>query len=198
MRVLNVGGCSKHIAIPAHFDGWEHQLLDIVPGPDVDVVCDACEIKERLAEKGYDAVYCSHNLEHYYRHDIPKVLAGFLYALEDDGFLQVRVPDMGAVFKALADGRAIDEPLYQSDAGPITALDMIYGLGWQIEQSGCDFMCHKAGFTADLLGNTLFAAGFNQVFIGANGLELNAFAFKTKPTAYQVETLKLKNEKAPS
>ena len=48
-----------------------------------------------------------------------------------------------------------------------------------------------------LLGRTLFEAGFEHVFIGANGLELNAFAFKNKPTAYQVETLKLKNERSP-
>ena len=28
-RVLNVGGHSKAIALPAHYEGWEHHLLDI-------------------------------------------------------------------------------------------------------------------------------------------------------------------------
>lgn len=192
MRFLNVGGCNKQIAVPAHFDGWEHQLLDIVAGPDVDVVCDAREIKERLAEKGYDAIYCSHNLEHFHRHDIPKVLQGFHYALEDDGFLHVRVPDMGAVFKAMAEGTAIDAPLYQSAVGPISALDMIYGHGGMIKESGQDFMSHKMGFTAELLVNTLYTYGFKKIYIGAGNMELTAFAFKEKPTDYHIELLNLK------
>jgi hypothetical protein len=28
--VLNVGGGTKAIAIPPHFDGWRHDLLDIL------------------------------------------------------------------------------------------------------------------------------------------------------------------------
>lgn len=192
MRVLNVGGCNKNIAIPSHFDGWEHQMLDIDPESGADIICDAREMKDRLAEKGYDAIYCSHNLEHYYRHDIPKVLDGMLYALDDDGFAQIRVPDMLAVANFIASGKLIDEVMYESDAGPITALDMIYGLGWQIEKSGCDFMCHKVGFTPELLSTTLFEYGFKHVFMATGGLEINAFAFKKPPTEHQMKTLKLK------
>jgi|SRR6185312_2020983 len=192
MRVLNLGGGNKNIPIPAIYEGWEHQLLDIDPNSGADIICDAREMKERLAEKGYDAIYCSHNLEHYYRHDIPKVLSGMLYALEDDGFVQIRVPDMLAAAKFIAAGNPIDTVMYNSDAGPITALDMIYGLGWQIEESGCDFMCHKVGFTPELLSNTLFTYGFTHVFMSTGGLEINAFAFKQAPSEHQIQTLKLK------
>jgi predicted SAM-dependent methyltransferase len=193
MRVLNVGGGNKAIAIPGHFDGWEHQMLDIDPNSGADVICSALEIPERLAEKGYDAVYCSHNLEHYYRHDIPKVLAGFIHVLEDDGFIQIKVPNMTAVFEAVVkDGKDIGDVLYASPAGPITALDMIYGYDRMIEESGNDFMCHKTGFTAKSLGNTLGMAGLKYIFVGNNGLELIAFAFKNRPTEYQMKVLNLR------
>ena len=92
-RVLNVGGNSRRIPIPAHFSGWEHHLLDIDPAGAPDIVCDAREL-QALPAASYDAVYCSHNLEHYFRHDLPRVLAGFLHVLKPDGFADIRVPDM--------------------------------------------------------------------------------------------------------
>lgn len=60
-----------------------------------DVVCDARQLSQ-LPRATYDAVYCSHNLEHYYRHDVPKVLAGFSHVLKVGGFVHIIVPDMGA------------------------------------------------------------------------------------------------------
>ena len=75
-RVLNVGGNSRAIRLPAHFDGWEQHLLDIDPKVRPDILCDAREMLT-LPGGNYDAIYCSHNLEHYFRHELPKVLAGF-------------------------------------------------------------------------------------------------------------------------
>src|SRR6266567_113293 len=67
-RVLNVGGNNKKIQIPACFAGWEHVLLDIDPKGSPDIVCDARRMLT-LPPSQFDAVYCSHNLEHYYKHD---------------------------------------------------------------------------------------------------------------------------------
>src|SRR6516164_8820387 len=91
--MLNVGGGSKNIPIPAYFDGWEHILLDIDPAGNPDIVCDARELLS-LAPLQFDAVYCSHNLEHYYKHETAAVLRGFLHILKMDGFAEIRVPDM--------------------------------------------------------------------------------------------------------
>jgi len=93
--VLNVGGNSKEIPIPPHYNGWNHLLLDIDPKGKPDVVCDARELTT-LAANRYDAIYCSHNLEHYHQHELPKVLGGFLHLLKDDGFAEIHVPDMQA------------------------------------------------------------------------------------------------------
>ena len=97
-RVLNVGGGDKKIPIPAHYDGWEHLLLDIdARGARTSSAMRAGST--RLPPAQFDAVYCSHNLEHYYRHDTAKVLRGFLHVLKQDGFAEIRVPDLRAVMR---------------------------------------------------------------------------------------------------
>lgn len=181
LKVLNVGGNNKNIPIPPQYDGWEHVLLDIDPKGLPDVVCDARDLTG-LPEGDYDSVYCSHNLEHYYRHDVKKVLAGFLHVLKDDGFAYIRVPDVGELMKIVVErGMDIDDFLYQSPAGPITVSDVIYGYGKEIENSGCDFFAHKTGFTQKSLEASLINAGFPVVFTRGGNLEISAFAFKSKP-----------------
>ncbi len=181
-RVLNVGGNTKAIPIPAHYEGWEHHLLDIDPSGAPEIVCDAREM-HTLAAGAYDAVYCSHNLEHYYRHDLPKVLAGFLHVLAPDGFADIRVPDMKAVFEdVLKRGLDIDDVLYESPAGPITANDVIYGFGRKIAETGQDYFAHKNGFTHRSLVLALRSAGFGAVFTGSLPFEISAIAFRQEPT----------------
>ena len=94
-KVLNVGGGSKQIQLPFAYDGFEHVLLDIDPRGSPDIVCDARNLTTLDAGQ-FDAVYCSHNLEHYYRHDVQKVLTGFLHVLKDNGFVHIQVPDTGS------------------------------------------------------------------------------------------------------
>jgi hypothetical protein len=181
-RVLNVGGGSKTIALPAVYQGWEHILLDIDPRDSPDLVCDARELAT-LPAATYDAVYCSHNLEHYYRHDVPKVLAGFRHVLKDDGFAEIRVPDLADLMQTVVKrGLDVDDLLYQSPAGPITVRDVLYGLGAEIERSGNDFWAHKTGFTKKSLTAMLVRCGFPVVYNGTGNFEVAAFAFKRTPT----------------
>ena len=192
-RVLNVGGGSKKIPIPPHYAGWDHVLLDIDPAVKPDVVCDARSL-DTLPGSQFDAIYCSHNLEHYYRHDTGRVLRGFLHVLRPDGFAEIRVPDLRAVMqRVVRDNLELDAVLYQSNAGPISVLDVIYGLASEIEQSGSDFQQHKAGFTPHFLGRTLEAAGFGAIFLFASpdAYECRALAFRGGPTPYHQQLLKL-------
>jgi len=190
-RLLNVGGASKEIPIPRHYQGWEHVLLDVDPNQRPDVVCDARELA-RLPAELYDAVYCSHNLEHYWRHDVPRVLRGFAHVLRAHGFAEVAVPDLLAVFAEVQRRNlGLDDALYDSDLGPISANDVIYGHGRQIAASGNDFYAHKNAFTRTSLAQALGRAGFAYVFTGAGPYELRALAFKREPTAGQRELLGL-------
>jgi hypothetical protein len=192
-KVLNVGGNTKAIPIPKHYDGWDHLLLDIDPTGKPDVVCDARELVT-LAPAAFDAVYCSHNLEHYYAHDVRKVLAGFLHVLKDEGFAEIRVPDLKSVMeRCVRDNVDVGDVLYQSPAGPITVRDVFYGFGVQIERTGVDFFAHKTGFTPKARAATMNGAGFGEVFIleRPDIYEVAALAFKTHPTEWHRSALNI-------
>lgn len=189
-RVLNVGGGSKATPISGYFEGWRHDLLDIDPRGEPDLVCDARQLSS-LRSNLYDAVYCSHNLEHYYRHEGLKVLQGFVHILKEDGFAEVRVPDIAAVIgEVQAKGLDLDDVLYQSAAGPISAHDVIYGLQSEIVQSGQDFYSHKTGFTHQSLPRMLISSGFSTVYIrSGEHLGIHALAFKSYPKEWQMKLL---------
>jgi predicted O-linked N-acetylglucosamine transferase (SPINDLY family) len=190
-KVLNVGGNSKAIPLPDQYAGWEHHLLDIDPTGNPDIVCDARELTTLAADQ-YDAIYCSHNLEHYYRHDVGKVLAGFRHVLKPDGFVQVRVPDMAEVMRrAVTESLDIEDTLYESAMGPITVLDVMYGHVQQIERSGCEFFAHKTGFSRKSLVAALLRSGFSHVYVTAYSLELGAYAFKQAPSEATLSLLGL-------
>jgi ubiquinone/menaquinone biosynthesis C-methylase UbiE len=183
-KVLNVGGNSKQIALPPQYVEFEHLLLDIDPKGEPDIVCDA-RLLTTLEAGQFDAIYNSHNLEHYYRHDVPKVLAGFQHVLKDDGFAHIIVPDMHEVMRQTLDrGLDIDDVLYHSPAGPIMVLDVFYGYTTQIERSGVEFYAHKTGFTQKSLVAALTRAGFAKIYSGLSPstLEIHAWAFKSAPS----------------
>jgi hypothetical protein len=181
-KVLNVGGNSKKIPLPPFYAGWEHVLLDIDPRGNPDVVCDARTLGN-LPAAGYESVYCSHNLEHYFHHEAQQVLKGFAF---------IRVPDMHELMTTVVERKLdIDDVLYQSPAGPIMVRDVIYGYGVEIERSGNPYYAHKTGFTKSSLIRILRANGFPIVFTGTGQLEVQAYAFKQPPSEALARQLRL-------
>lgn len=189
--VLNVGGNSKCIEIPKCFAGWRHNLLDIDPTVNPDILSDARELW-KLPPRQYDAVYCSHNLEHYYSHDVIKVLKGFRMILKKTGFVYIRVPDLLEVMKKVViSGVGLDDVLYESPSGPIFVQDVIYGYQRQIEKSGNEFFAHKTGFTENTLTKILMENGFPTVYSDCSNYEIMALAFMEKPAPWQAELLQI-------
>jgi len=191
-RVLNVGGNNKEIPLPAVYSGWEHILLDIDPRGGPDIICDARNLGT-LPAKQYDAVYCSHNLEHYYNYEAPQVLQGFLHVLKDDGFVHIRVPDikevMGIVIQKNMD---MDDILYLSPTGiPVLVRDVIYGWEVELRRTGSDFYSHKNGFSPPSLRKILHQTGFSHVYVGSSNLEAIGIAFKGPPSDYYKKLLDL-------
>ncbi len=161
--VLDVGGGGHEIPLPLHYAGWTRCLMDIDPAAKPDIVLDARELG-RLLPAQFDAVYCSHNLEHYYAHEVKVLLRGFLHALKPAGFAEIRVPDVAAVAREISvPGRELDDVLYTSPAGPITARDIIYGYEPWIEKSGQGYYAHKTGFSRHTLELALRASGLAHI-----------------------------------
>lgn len=179
MRVINVGGGGDR-TLPAFYKGWDQDILDIDPDVKPEILCDA-KLMRTLKASQYEAVFCSHNLEHFYRHEVQTVLAGFQHVLKADGFAQIAVPDMTSLFEAVK-GRDLDDTWYTVPAGRVTFHDVLYGWG-QLMSKGNLFFSHKCGFTEKSMTKELTKAGFKKVFTAVDPAgNLHAFAFKKAPS----------------
>lgn len=139
------------------FKDWQEVRLDIDPSVQPDVLGTMTDMSA-VATASIDAIVSSHNIEHLYPHEVPQALAEFVRVLKDDGLLLITCPDLQSVCERVARGE-LASPLYNSDAGPIAALDVLYGHR-EAMAAGNLFMAHRCGFTLEVLANTLQACGF--------------------------------------
>jgi len=109
----------------------------------------------------YDAVFCCHALEHVYPHQVPLAISEFHRVLKPGGVLIVFVPDLEGI-------KATEDVLFVSPAGPITGLDLIYGMRSLIKEA--PQMAHKTGFTKETLRRELEQAGFSKVVVSRHEL----------------------------
>ena len=127
-----------------------------------------------LPDAAVDAVWNSHTIEHLYAHEVPIALKEWARVLKPGGEILMTLPDIQPVAAEIAKGR-LEDALYTSPAGPISALDIVYGYGKDIER-GIYFMAHRTGFTAETLGKKLQDAGFAEVKLVVKGYDLWAEA----------------------
>ena len=199
LKVLDVGGHDRNIPLPAQYRKWQRVILDIDANAKPDIVCDARFLYDKLPASTYDAVYCSHNLEHYYHHDVTKVLAGFLHVLNDQGFVHIRVPDMKELMqRVVTQNLDLEDELYRAPIGAVKVRNVIYGYTPQVERSGYDYYAHKTGFSAKSLGHLLKEAGFKKVFIATTDLEIKAIACKEIVPEFIQKQFKLSSSKKTS
>ena len=62
--------------------------------------------------------------------------------------------------------------------------DVLYGYGVEVEKSGNDFFAHKTGFSPKSLTKILNECGFPIIYVNLGNIEIEAFAFKEKPSDY--------------
>jgi hypothetical protein len=182
-RVLNVGGGGSR-DLPTLYREWRQDLLDIDPIVKPDICCDAKDLKT-LPRGTYDAVFCSHNLEHFYHHEVPIVLAGMRHVLKRNGFLHCAVPDVAALMEAVVQGKKdIMDIWYTVPAGPIRFHDVLYGWSKEVMR-GNQYYCHRTNFTEKSFTHVLSLAHFTQIYTARDGYNLTAFAFLQLPSAAQ-------------
>ncbi len=177
MKYLLHAGCGpRGTKVPREFAAYKEIRLDVDPTVEPDFIGSIVAMPMILSEQ-YDAIFCAHCLEHLYAHEVPMALAEFYRILVPDGTVDIRVPDLQGIGGRIGLGE-IDQPIYQSSAGPVTPLDMLYGLRSAVA-NGHYAMAHTTGFTAGLLKRKLQAAGFQDVeVIRGLDLELKATARK--------------------
>jgi len=143
---------------------WKELRLDINPGVYPDIVGTMLDMAT-VADGAVDALFSSHNIEHLYPHEVVLALAEFRRVLKPDGFLVITCPDLQSVCRLIADDK-LTEPAYDSPAGPITPLDILYGHRPSLQQGNL-YMAHRCGFTEKVLVGTLYEAGFGGVVSGS-------------------------------
>lgn len=178
--VLHVGCGPKHAELlPVYLrtDEWQEVRLDIDPDVQPDVIGTIVDMV--AVESGScDALWSSHNLEHVFDHEVPLALGEFLRVLRPGGTAYVQVPDLEAPAREILKGR-LDGTLYESPAGPIRPLDMLYGYGPAIS-TGKHYMAHKCGFTRQTLAKRMRKAGFETVNVVSRDRALWATATRAR------------------
>jgi predicted O-linked N-acetylglucosamine transferase (SPINDLY family) len=143
---------------------WKELRLDINEAVNPDIVGTMLDMSA-VADASVDALFSAHNIEHLYAHEVPLALAEFRRVLKPDGFVVITCPDLQSVCQLIAEDK-LTEPAYNSPAGPISPIDILYGLRTSL-QEGNHYMAHRCGFTEKVLVATLQDAGFGSVVSGS-------------------------------
>jgi hypothetical protein len=143
--------------------GWKVVTLDIDPNAKPDILASMVDLG---AIGPYEAVYCSHALEHLYPHEVPIALAEFHRVLVPGGMAMVVVPD-------LQDVSPTDEALPKMG---LCGLDLFYGNSREVP--GRPYMAHHCGFVADTLQRAMSLAGFKTKTMRMNNYNLMGIGTK--------------------
>lgn len=179
-QMLHVGcGVAARSSLPKTFHGaqWQEIRLDIDPGVNPDIVGSITDL-HMVPSASVDAIWSSHNLEHLHSFEVPNALEEFKRVLKPEGFALLSLPDLRAVARRIANDQLV-QPLYQSAAGPISPLDILFGHQASLAR-GNHYMAHRTGFTARTLGEALLRAGFAEVRVH-EGRRWDLWALATLP-----------------
>ena len=179
-RLLHVGcGPKRKDRTTAGFQGpdWHELRLDADRAVQPDLVGTMTDLGA-VPEGSVDAIFSSHSIEHLYPHEVPLALKEFLRVLNDEGFVIITCPDLTSVCRLVAEDQ-LTEPAYVSPAGPISALDMLYGHRPALARGNL-FMAHRCGFTRRVLTAALQGAGFRAVVSLARPAQFDLWALASK------------------
>ena len=169
-------------------ENWKEIRFDIDEKVNPDIVGTLLDM--RAVETGsVDAIYSSHNIEHVFPHEVSIVLREFHRVLKDDGMVVLVCPDLQSVCEAVVDDKLL-QPLYESPAGPISPIDILYGHRPAIAR-GNEYMAHKGGFTYSVLNDAFIEAGFKMNYGGRNPdrWELFIISFKQEKLQEEINTI---------
>jgi hypothetical protein len=109
------------------------------------------------------------------------VFGEFFRVLRPGGLAVIATPDLQVAAERIAKGR-LEEPMYESDSGPIAPIDMVYGFSEAIER-GRIFMAHRTGYTARTLTQRLKEVGFADVRVSRTRQSMALWAEARRPAA---------------
>ena len=86
-RVLDAGaGPKSNSRLHPIFAGWTVVRLDINPAVQPDIIGTITDLRARIPNASFDAIWSSHNIEHLHTFEVPAALNEFKRILKPDGF----------------------------------------------------------------------------------------------------------------
>ena len=146
MRKLEIGSQTKL--------GPDWELMDIVPGPEVDVVADLAK-RLPFEDGAFDLVYMSHVLEHVPWFKTVDVLVEVRRILKVGGMVEIWVPDFGLIVEGYLKGEPQDGWRRRNPDG-----DPMLWVNGRIFTYGPEPNWHRAAFDQAHLCRCLRDAGF--------------------------------------
>lgn len=189
-RVLHVGcGEARQAKLHAAFSSaeWQEVRMDNRVQAKPDIVGNITSMP-MIGKEEYQGVFLPHILSRYYAHQVPIALRELFRILKIGGTALISVPDIQKIAEFVAKG-TLENPLFKSDLGPVSALDLLYGFRPTLE-SGDTSESQKVAFTAKTLAEKLKNAGFVKIQVRREGFVIWAIVQKlAKGNALQVEII---------
>jgi hypothetical protein len=100
-------------------------------------------------------------IEHIDYFKVPTVLSELLRICKPGGYVRVLTPNLQSIGEKIATGDLLDV-VYDSNGGPISAIDIIYGHRHSVHRNGVDFMRHRTGFSKKVFETLATDHGFDM------------------------------------
>lgn len=156
---------------------WEEVKMDPDNGSKPDIVGTLVRVGG-LDDASFDAVFTARSLEHLYPHEVDAALKNCLRILRPEGYMVIVGVDIEEACLRASQGKLL-EKIYDSPAGPVTPLDILYGFRPALAAGKLGYASHT-GFTTQSLGVTLARAGFLSVWTSRSPETFTLFAIASK------------------
>lgn len=131
-----------------------------------------------IPDNAADCVYASHVLEHMYFHEVKTCLLEWWRIVKPMGELRIVVPNLKKIHEYIQSGHILSK-VYDSDVGPILAIDMIYGHRGLVAAYNKN-MQHKTGFTRESAIEILSSLDFTKFSVTEFDTNLLIRVFKPR------------------
>jgi ubiquinone/menaquinone biosynthesis C-methylase UbiE len=198
MKTLLHVGCGKNTKSQTtsgfNTEEWSEVRLDIDPSVRPDLLASITNMNP-VESSSIDAIFSSHNIEHIFPHEIHLAFREFFRVLNDEGFVVITCPDLVSISKLVVEEKLYD-CAYTSPAGPVAAIDMLYGHRASLE-SGKEFMAHRCGFTEKSITQQLRDVGFKMIATTVAPSAFALWALASKRMRYSAEMYDLAKNHFP-
>lgn len=172
LDIVNSGG-----GLPTTLKNAPLQHIRFGASEEMDIRGDIRDLSYIPAES-CDAVWNAGSLPYLYAHEVGPVLANIHRILKRNAVFLFSVADMQRLGQYAYQGK-FEKKLYDSPAGPITTLDLMYGHAASIAHGQFD-RAIRTGFISSSIANKLTRVGFGDVEVKREALMLHVTARKVQ------------------